>query len=48
VEDVAAMYAPDGMRMPPNVAAVKGREADRVRHLELGPPQPDPLGARRA
>jgi ketosteroid isomerase-like protein len=27
VEDVAAMYAPDGMRMPPNAVAVKGRDA---------------------
>jgi ketosteroid isomerase-like protein len=27
VEDVAAMYAPDGMRMPPNAIAVKGRDA---------------------
>ena len=27
VEEVAAMYAPDGMRMPPNAVAVKGREA---------------------
>jgi hypothetical protein len=26
VEDVAAMYAPDGMRMPPNAAAVTGRK----------------------
>jgi ketosteroid isomerase-like protein len=27
VEDVAAMYAPDGTRMPPNAAAVTGRDA---------------------
>jgi ketosteroid isomerase-like protein len=27
VEDVAAMYAPDGMRMPPNAVEVKGRDA---------------------
>jgi ketosteroid isomerase-like protein len=27
LEEVAAMYASDGMRMPPNAAAVKGRDA---------------------
>lgn len=27
VEEVAAMYAPDGVRMPPNAVAAKGRDA---------------------
>ncbi len=34
VEDVAALYAPDGMRMPPNAAAVKGRDAVLVQLRE--------------